>query len=259
MIFRPNTRSRAANALRDFRAKRVAVVLRLLSQDGVAVLVAESERLWRVAESRGASDPRNGIRVQPSGEVRVDRLDPVADSSDEFAALNADPDVVSLAEAALGSPVVVMKEKLIYKRPGTIGFGLHRDADYNTARTGIPGGEMFSVCVALDAVTRATGPIELFPDLRDALTPRLADEPRDIDTSAIEGHASLLPELQPGDALIFDALVPHRSAPNRSNRLRRMYTMTFVPACYSHAREAYYASRVTEESRERERLLASKL
>jgi hypothetical protein len=47
-----------------------------------------------------------------------------------------------------------MKERLIYTQSGTIGVGLHPDADDYTARTGVSGAEMCAVSVALDAVTR---------------------------------------------------------------------------------------------------------
>lgn len=64
--------------------------------------------------------------------------------------------------------------------------------------------------------------------------------------------ASLLPELQPGDAILFDGQVPHRSAPNHSSRSRRTYIISYVPARYPYARRNYYAGRLTEQGRERE-------
>jgi ectoine hydroxylase-related dioxygenase (phytanoyl-CoA dioxygenase family) len=242
-------------ALLDYRRRGLGMLPALIHEQRVNALLDETDRLWRMFDARGAADLRAGIRVQPSGEVRVDRLDPVADFSPLFADLNADRDLVALAESGLGAHVVVMKEKLIYRPPGTVGFGLHRDADYNTPRTGIPGNEFFTVAIALDPVPVASGPTEFFPDLRHAVTPRPAGEPRDIDVAALAGQTSVMPELRPGDGLIFDGLIPHRSAPNESERPRRTYMITYVNARHSRAREIYYAARIEEEGRNRRRLL----
>ncbi len=242
-------------ALFNYRRRGLGILPGLIPEHRVSALLDESDRLWRVFEARGVADLRIGVRVQPSGEVRLDRLDPVADVSPVFADFNADRELVALAESGLGTRVVVMKEKLIYRAPGTMGFGLHRDADYNTPRTGVPGNEVFTVAIALDPATVTSGPTEFFPDLRYAVTPRPAGESRDIDVVALEGQTSVMPELRTGDALIFDGLIPHRSARNDSDRPRRMYMITYVNARHSGAREIYYAARVEEDGKNRRRLL----
>jgi hypothetical protein len=243
------------SALLDYRRCGLGILPGLIPERRVSALLDESDRLWRIFDARGVADLRIGIRVQPSGEVRLDRLDPVTDVSPIFADLNADRDLVSLAESGLGARVVVMKEKLIFRPPGTMGFGLHRDADYNTPRTGVPGNEVFTIAIALDPTTVTSGPTEFFPDLRHAVTPRPAGEPRDIDVAALAGQTSVMPELRPGDGMIFDGLIPHRSARNESDRPRRTYMITYVNARHSGARATYYAARVKEEGRNRRRLL----
>ena len=93
----------------------------------------------------------------------IDRIDPVADISKTFAAINGDQRFVSIAESGLGEAVTVMKEKLIYKWPGTQGFGPHRDQEYTTPRSGVPGSEVLTISISLDRATRAAGPTEFFP------------------------------------------------------------------------------------------------
>src|SRR5207245_2487211 len=46
---------------------------------------------------------------------------------------------------------------------------------------------------------------------------------------------------EPGDAIVFDAWVPHQSGPNRSAGPRRSYYLTFNPASAGDRRAAYYA------------------
>lgn len=245
-----------ALALVDYREHGVGLLRGLIPRAWVKALLEESDRLWEVFQTQGAANLRIGIRTEPSGKVVLERLDPVVDISPVFEKVNKYRDLVSLAEAGLCAPVTTMKEKLSYKWPGTPGFGLHRDGDYNTRRTGVPGREAMTVCVALDPVTRANGPIEFFPGLRFRSAPAPVDEPRDIDENIIRGLEPVCPELEPGDAVLFDGLVPHRSDRNTSDHPRRLYMITYVPARYTDARERYYAARVEEQAAQRHALLA---
>ena len=244
-----------AAALRGYRERGIGVLRGLLPATRVQALAEESERLWRRFEREGAANVRISIRTDAAGLVTLNGLDPVSDVSDVFAAVNTDPSLVSLAEAGLGTDVTTMKDKLIYKPPRAPGFGLHRDGDYNTPKTGVPGYEVMTICIALDAVPRDKGPIEFFPDLRHRATPSPPGEPRDVDESATRGLEPMRPELAPGDALLFDSLVPHRSDANTSDGSRRVFMVTYVPARYAIARERYYEARTREQSAARRELL----
>jgi len=219
----------------------------MLSSDEIDGLVRESERLWRQYEGAGAGNLRFGIRTDRSGRAVLDRLDPVADISDIFAAVNRDRRFVSIAESGLGEPVTPMKEKLIYKWPGTRGFGPHRDQAYTTAKSGVPGNEVLTISLALDRASRTAGPMEFFPDLRNRATSAPAGEPRDVDERELLGVVSCMPETDPGDVILFDSQVPHRSDWNRSDHCRRVYMISYVPARYPDARRNYYAGRNAEQ------------
>lgn len=251
----------AEGALRTaFAAARVtrcgyALARALLQRGEVEPLVGEAMTLWERYREGGASNLRVGIRVDDSGAPIMERLDPVSDVSNTFRSLNEHPVLLGIAQAVLGEAVTVMKEKLIYKWPGTLGFGLHRDCAYNTPRNGVPGSEAITVCLALAPADRANGALELFPSLRKAVLAPPPGEPRDIDESGIAGAPSVMPELEPGDAVIFDGQVPHRSGHNGSDRPRLTYMITYVPARYGRAREDYYAARRQEQRQHRSRLL----
>jgi hypothetical protein len=223
------------------------VIRRLLSSDEIEQLVSESGRLWQLYKGTSPGNLRLGIRLDRGGQPILERLDPVADISEEFGRLNQDLRLTSIAKLALGEPVTVMKEKLTYKLPGTPGFGPHRDQDYNTAKCGVPGSAVVTVSVALDPANRANGAMEFFPSLRTRPLAAPEDEPRDVDYRELIGVDSCMPDMNPGDVILFDGQVPHRSGWNRSDHCRRTYMISYVPACYPDARSDYYAARLAEQ------------
>ena len=231
----------------------------MLPPDEIERLVQESERLWRQHTESGSGNLRFGIRTDRSGKTVIDRIDPVADISETFAAVNRDQRLVAIAEAGLGEPVIVMKEKLIYKWPGTRGFGPHRDQAYTTPKSGVPGKEVLTVSLSLDRAIRAAGPTEFFPGLRDRTTTAPAGEPRDVDERELRGVESCMPETEPGDVILFDGRIPHRSDWNRSDRSRRVYMISYVPARYPDARRDYYAGRISEQKGMRRDLVAGSI
>ena len=218
----------------------------MFSSDEIDRLVQESERLWQQHIGAGAGNVRFGIRTDRSGKVVLERLDPVADISETFAAVNRDQRLISIAESGLGEAVTVMKEKLIYKWPGTRGFGPHRDQAYTAALSGVLGTEILTISIALDRATRAAGPTEFFPGLRNRATSAPAGEPRDVDERELHGVESCMPETDPGDVILFDGRIPHRSDWNRSNHCRRVYMISYVPARYPDARRNFYAARISD-------------
>ena len=221
----------------------------------IAPLVAEAERLWLAQKEAGAENLRFGIRIDQSGQAVLNALDPVRDISKTFAALNQHPGLVAIAETALGGPVNVMKEKLIYKWPGTAGFGPHRDQSYTTPKSGVPGNEVITISIAIDPAPSAAGPTEFFPALTHHETAAALDEPRDLNEADLLNIESRMPETMPGDVILFDGQIPHRSGWNVSNASRRVYMISYVPARYPTAREKYYAGRIKEQGQMRENLV----
>lgn len=226
-----------------YRERGYAGVRGRFSPGDVATWHRECQRLWDLVTAR-PDDPRVQFRNHTSGERIADRIDPLLDVSPLFLELSVDPRMVEPVGAVLGGPATIMKAKLITKRPGTHGYGLHQDYPY-WASLGIPADAMLSVMVAVDAASPDNGALEVWPGLHHARLPAPPDDLYDVDESQLDLDAGELVSLDAGDLLLFHSLVPHRSGPNRSSRPRRAVFLTYVHESYRAAARTYAASGLT--------------
>jgi hypothetical protein len=202
---------------------------------------AECDRLWASLDA-GRADPRVQWRGhQKQGRI-ADRLDPVIDISPEFARLARDPRLTGAAAAVAGSDVVILKGKLIMKRSGTLGYGLHQDYPYWNF-LGVPADHMVVVLIPLDVSNIESGAIEFFPGRHRERISSLEDSPLDTDPSKIDLSTGTILQLEPGDIALFHALTPHRSGPNTSDHGRRALYFTYVQGQYGNIYERYYSER----------------
>ena len=118
------------------------------------------DRLWgSVVVDR--SNPRVQWRKHQDGVEVADRIDPVLDISPAFAALVADARLVAAVSRLLDGTAAPFKAKLIAKRPGTGGYGLHQDYPY-WAKLGLAAGEFVNALVPFDPFDAANGSPEMF-------------------------------------------------------------------------------------------------
>jgi hypothetical protein len=154
-----------------------------------------------------------------------------------LAALLLSPKLVALVAECCGEPVVLFKDKINFKLPGGAGFAPHQDAPAY-ADFGVD--HHVSIVVPVDAFTRENGCLEMsrWPARRELLPQNPDGTLRPGVMDAWETEAVLA---EPGDVLVFDGWVPHRSGPNRSGGPRRAFYLTFNPASAGDHRAAYYA------------------
>ncbi len=147
------------------------------------------------------------------------------------------PDLLGCLEQLLGEPPVLFKEKINFKLPGGEGFAPHQDAP-----AFVSFGQTLHVTlmVSVDPTTPENGGLDIVDDFRDAVTlPQAGDGTlRDDVVASLHWHAL---ETSPGDLVLFDSYVPHRSGPNRSAAPRRAYYVTWNPASQGDHRDDYYA------------------
>lgn len=204
------------------------------SRGEVTAWEAECDRLFGAA----SEESRIQYRQHEDGGRIADRIDPLIDISPVFDRLARDPRVTGAVESALAGPSVVMKAKLITKRPGTHGYGLHQDYPY-WAWTGIPADHLLTVLVAVDPASTVNGGLEVWAGLHRTRLPGAANDPMDVDEAAIDLSQGETVPLDAGDLLIFHSQVPHRSAPNRSLISRRAVFLTYTRAEHAEAARAY--------------------
>jgi hypothetical protein len=159
----------------------------------------------------------------PFSPTRSDRLDPVIDLSETFAALAADPRLLDLAATYLGGHPQLMKDKFIAKPPGATGYGTHQDGAYWQG-LGVDFDRMLTIAIFLDDAAPDQGPIECASGFHRTLLTG-PDGAVDPDDSTL-GPFTMI-EARAGDALLLHSLTPHRSGPNRSDRMRRALLFSY--------------------------------
>ena len=146
-------------------------------------------------------------------------------------------DLLGALGRLFGEPAVLFKEKINYKLPGGAGFAPHQDAP---AFTSFGQTWHLTVMLGVDASDAENGCLEFVRGHREPRT--LAQE---SDGTLARSVAAELVwqalETEPGDVVIFDSYVPHRSAPNRSDKPRRALYVTYNPVSQGERRAEYFA------------------
>lgn len=226
---------------RDAYARDGFLIVRgVFSPAEMAVASMEAKRLL----GRDDLKDTNNIRCRwkdhaGTGECLFECFDPVADISPVCGALARDPRLVGLVSELYEEQAHLFKDKLIFKPPGAKGYDLHQDY------IGWPGfPESFvTAAVAVDSCERDNGATEVFPGYhaRGYLSPRDGDY-HPVPPGAVDESAGVFLELEPGDVAVFGCFVPHRSAPNSSNRWRRLLYLSYnADSDGGDRRDAHYA------------------
>jgi len=198
----------------------------------------EAERIWATPGLIANGGPRLGTRKRVDGGMVVERIDGVAGLSSVFAALAVDPRISVAVGDALGDGALLLKDKLIVRPDGALGYDLHQDYPY-WSHMDVPADAVLSVLLPIDPFDPGNGSLELFPALHGQRLPGPAGDPLDTDPAAVAGRPSETMTLMPGDALIFHSLVPHRSGPNTSGKTRCGLFLTYNAAAYGDLYNAY--------------------
>lgn len=155
---------------------------------------------------------------------------------DELAGLLRGAKLAAALEFLLGEPAALFKEKINFKLPGGAGFQPHQDAP---AFASFGQSYHVTVMMAVDPCTRENGCLEVVDALHGSgLLPQAPDGT--LDRSWVEAQTWKPVEMAPGDVLIFDSYLPHRSGPNLSDRPRRALYITYNRVSAGSHREAYF-------------------
>lgn len=173
----------------------------------------------------------------PEGR-RLNRIENFAPYHPGLDAILRGPALLGVASELLGEPAALFKDKINLKLPGGGGFDPHQDAQAGWSRYA----EVFvTAAVAIDPATPRNGCLELarWPHRRELIgslwQPLTGEELTGIPFEPLP--------MQPGDAVFFDAYLPHRSGPNRTDHARRVLYVTYNRASEGDHREQYYTDK----------------
>jgi hypothetical protein len=159
-----------------------------------------------------------------TGECLFETFDPVIDLSPVCARVARDPRLLAILTALYGEAPHLFKDKLIFKPPGAKGYDLHQDyiAWPSFPRT------FLTAVVAIDPCGPDNGCTEVYPGFhsRGCLSPEDGNY-HSLPPEIVAGTPGVFLELEPGDVALFGCFTPHRSAPNQSDRWRRLLYLSY--------------------------------
>ena len=173
-----------------------------------------------------------------SGECLFDCFDPVIDLSPTCRRVAEDERLLAILRSLYDDEPCLLKDKLIFKRPGAGGYGLHQDyiawREFPRSFT--------TVMVAIDPADAENGATEVFAGCHGQGYMSAHDgEYHELSPESLPSASSEIPSLKPGDVLIFGGFTPHRSGPNRSQRWRRQLYLSYnAESDGGEQREAHY-------------------
>jgi 2-aminoethylphosphonate dioxygenase len=224
----------------DYRADGFLVVRQVFTPAEIAELAAEADRLFARTDLQDSDNIR--CRWQnhvDTGQCRFDCFDPVIDLSAACARVARDERLLDAIGDLYREPAHLFKDKLIFKPPFAQGYGLHQDyigwPSFPTS--------FLTAIVAIDGADGSNGATEVFRGYHQRGVLSTPDgNYHQLPDDAVDASAGVMLDLEPGDVAIFSGYTPHRSAPNRSDRWRRLLYLSYnAHSDGGDRRDAHYA------------------
>lgn len=208
-----------------YRADGYLILREVFGPDDVAALASESLTLL---ERKDLIDTAN-IRCRwqdhiVSGECLFDCFDPVIDIGPVCRYIAHHERILAPLRAIYDDDAQLLKDKLIFKRPGAKGYALHQDF---IGWKAFP--ESFiTVILAIDATHAGNGATEVFTGYHHQGCLSESDgDYHELPADAVDASRGVVLDLRPGDLALFSGFTPHRSAPNGSDQWRRQLYLSY--------------------------------
>jgi ectoine hydroxylase-related dioxygenase (phytanoyl-CoA dioxygenase family) len=213
----------AAHAAGRFSEAGVLVLKNLLPPERVAAVHAAYTTLYGNMTHRDS-----GPHIKQVGDKRLMVSLPV---TDEFASpdLFANPVALSIVDPLLGGEFILGSYVAVTSMPGAGAQRLHVDQEglFGDAAldTGVPAYSV-TLVIPLVGLNPTTGSTQFYPGShRDHILAR-ADQDDDGD------HGGIAPDLEAGDAILFDSRITHGGMANLSDAPRPIVYCTYHRAWY---------------------------
>jgi len=147
--------------------------------------------------------------------------------------------LIDMNSDLFGCDSLLYKEKINYKLPGGDGFAPHQDV---AAGWWMYGQTLHISClISIDPANVENGCLEVVRGHHtDGL---LGDDWKGIADDKVASFKWEYMPTQPGDVIFFDSYVPHKSAPNNTQKSRRVLYATYAKAAEGDFRDRYYADK----------------
>lgn len=227
--------SLSSDQVEQYQQQGYLILRELFTPDEMAALAAEADTLLARQELIHSDNIRCRWSSDSCEECLFDCFDPVIDIAPVCRYFANDQRILAALGTLFGDTAHLFKDKLIFKRPGARGYGLHQDY---IGWDGFP--ESFvTVIAAIDPADGENGATEVFPQAHHQgyLSPR-DGEYHELPLDAVDESTGVLLDLSPGDIGIFSGFTPHRSAANQSDRFRRQLYLSYNAGCDGGDRRA---------------------
>jgi len=196
---------------------------------------SEIEKLKSITMNIINSDAENLMKYTETvnGTKQLCRIEHYFPFNDELQRIIL-PKIEPIICKLFGEPGVLFKDKINLKLPGGNGFAPHQDAP---AFATFGQKKHLSLMIPIDKVTTENGCLYVVKG--DHLNGLFQ-----LDEDYCNSAAWIPVELQPGDVLIFDSLLPHRSGPNKSQSSRIAHYLTYNARSDGDYYEAYYGDKL---------------
>jgi|HubBroStandDraft_6_1064221.scaffolds.fasta_scaffold64798_2 ectoine hydroxylase-related dioxygenase (phytanoyl-CoA dioxygenase family) len=218
----------SAEARRGYDEDGFIVVRGVFTAEETARLASEADRLLDRTDLIDKENLRCRFQANcTGGDCVFETFDPVIDLSAAIRDVALDSRILQLLAEIYTEEACLLKDKLIYKPPGAMGYALHQDY---IAWPAFPR-SFLTVLVPIDATNAENGCTEVFAGRhrQGALSAEDGDY-HELSDDVIRDAEGVLLELEPGDLAIFGGFTPHRSGPNRSNGWRRQLYLSYNAA-----------------------------
>jgi ectoine hydroxylase-related dioxygenase (phytanoyl-CoA dioxygenase family) len=175
--------------------------------------------------------------VEAGGKV-VSRVENFCLFHDGFDKLMTTGTMIDAVSQLLDGGAVLFKEKINMKMPGGDGFKPHQDAQ---AGWNAYADFYITALVSVDPATIENGCLEMVKGWHDRGL--VGDEWRPLDDGNMNGMAFEPCPTAPGDVVFFGSYAPHQSAPNLTDKRRRVLYVTYNRLADGDHRAQYYADK----------------
>jgi len=220
----------------EFQQKGYLVLPSLVNADWVALWQKEIEALLR---DQGPQPWMTYFESQVTGQRQPCRVEYFVDHAPRLGEMLTGPWLRDIVGQCFGEPAILFKEKVNLKLPGAGGFAPHQDAP---AFEGFGQTGHITVMISLDPTTQDNGCLEVasYPghDITLAMNHDLT-----LSQAVVERLTWQPIETVPGEVIVFDSWLPHRSSLNKTLRPRRAVYATYSKSAEGDFRERYFSEK----------------